>query len=154
ARPPRHLLFIALLARAHQRLAIDLRLGDVSQLLVGGLLLVEGLAEQILRLVVAEHLGKVGKRAVGGNLVMLGALPAGDERGIATTLFCLALGCVVSDVFRPSFRMLMTAAALAAMCTAVSAQPVAQDARVARKTVGPTARPSRRRLTFARRMPT
>ena len=83
-------------------------------------------------------------------------------------LFSLALARVVSDVFRLSSNMLMTAAALAAMCTAVCAQPQAQqtpptpklrvqaefreraegvenfgfnDARVARKTVGPTGAP-------------
>jgi len=42
-------------------------------------------------------------------------------------LFSLALARVVSDVFRLSSNMLMTAAALAAMCTAVCAQPQAQQ---------------------------
>src|ERR1051325_722559 len=37
------------------------------------------------------------------------------------------LACVVSDVFRPSFSMLMTAAALATTCTAASAQSAAQQ---------------------------
>ena len=42
-------------------------------------------------------------------------------------LFCLAPSRVVSDVFRLSFNMLITAAALAVTCTAVCAQPAAQQ---------------------------
>src|SRR5215510_5963118 len=74
------LLFLVLVGPdAHQRLAIDLRLRDHRQLLIGGFLFVERLAEQVLRSLVSQQFREVRERTVGRDLVVLDLLRARDQ---------------------------------------------------------------------------
>src|SRR5215510_10207178 len=74
------LLFLVLVGPgAHQRLAIDRRLRDHRQLLIGSLLFVERLAEQVLRFLVSQQFREVCERAVGCDLVVLDLLRARDQ---------------------------------------------------------------------------
>src|SRR5690606_375631 len=65
------------------RLLVRAALGEHGQLVVGGLLFLEGGFQQRQRVVVAELAGQRAQRAVGGDLVVLGLLRAADQCGVA-----------------------------------------------------------------------
>src|SRR5690606_26856635 len=95
-----------------QRLLVDRTRRELVQLLVGGLLLGQGLAEQVRNLVIAESLGEGMQRAVAGDLVMLDLLRSYDEGAIEhlriLDLFHLLLGFL--DQAFHGFTLLATAA--------------------------------------------
>ena len=68
--------------RLLERGLVDLRERDLVELLVGRLLLLEGLAEQLRGLLVAARLGQRVDRAVARDLVVLDLLRRGDQRRI------------------------------------------------------------------------
>src|SRR4051794_30165557 len=62
------------------RLQVDLALGELSQLLVGRLLLVQVLLKDGSAVAAAELLGPLDQRAVAGNLIVLHGPGGGDQR--------------------------------------------------------------------------
>src|SRR5512145_834755 len=73
------LFFFLLVLRG---LAAHDALGDLGEVLVGLLLLLESLLEQLGGFLLAEHLGHGAGRAVGRDLVVLDLLGGGDEAGV------------------------------------------------------------------------
>src|ERR1700751_4368301 len=65
-----------------RRAQVDLALGDVGELLVGRLLFLEVLIQQVGDVVAAEPLRPRDQRAVAGDLIMLDRLRGGDDRGV------------------------------------------------------------------------
>src|SRR5688500_11422142 len=87
ARRPGYSLFLFLFVllifiRALRRLDVDRALGDRAELLVGPLLFVQRLGEQIGGFLVAQQLRERHRRAVAGDLVVLDLLEAHDQTRI------------------------------------------------------------------------
>src|SRR5688500_5453103 len=96
-------------ARSGRRVQIDDARGELGQLLVRRLLLVERAAEDLLVAAAAQQLGVGADGAVAGDLVVLDALGRGDQAGVADVRIGLRVDDLLAFLDQPGHRLALVA---------------------------------------------